>query len=71
VVVDTMPATDTIAAISTAPGIGGIGIIRISGDNAFEITERLFKGKKNLKDMKSHTISYGKIIDPKSGDTVD
>jgi tRNA modification GTPase len=71
VVVDTMPATDTIAAISTAPGIGGIGIIRISGDNAFEITERLLKGKKNLKDMKSHTISYGKIIDPKSGDTVD
>jgi tRNA modification GTPase len=71
VVVNTMLVTDTIAAISTAPGIGGIGIIRISGNNAFEITSRLFKGKKNFKNLKSHTINYGKIIDPESGDAVD
>ena len=35
----------TIAAISTAPGIGGIGIIRMSGENCFEVLEKIFKQK--------------------------
>lgn len=62
---------DTIAAISTPYGTGGIGIIRISGDKAFEITKTIFKGKKKFDEIKSHTINYGKIIDPLKGKTID
>jgi len=62
---------DTIAAISTPHGTGGIGIIRISGDRAFEIAEKIFVGKKNFKNIKSHTINYGKIVNPKDGLTLD
>lgn len=56
---------ETIAAISTPPGEGGISIIRISGDNAMEIADRIFisPGKKRLTDVKSHTINYGHITD--------
>ena len=56
--------TDTIAAIATALSDSGIGIIRVSGDKAIEIADRLYlsKGvKKKLKDVKSHTIHYGYI----------
>lgn len=55
----------TIVAISTAPGIGGIGIIRMSGDNCFDILEKFFKKKNNQKnkDVKGYTIKYGNIID--------
>lgn len=52
---------DTIAAISTAPGVGAISIIRVSGNDAIEIVNKIFKGK-NLKDVPSHTIHYGHII---------
>lgn len=62
---------DTIAAISTPYGTGGIGIIRISGDRAFEIAKRIFKGKRNFDEIKSHTINYGKIIDPVKKETID
>ena len=62
---------DTIAAISTAYAPGGIGIIRISGNNAFDIAEKIFKGNKKIKDQKSHTIVYGKIIDPERGNVLD
>ena len=51
---------DTICAISTAPGIGAISIIRISGKNAIEIISKIFKGK-DLSKVESHTISYGYI----------
>ena len=55
----------TIAAISTAPGIGGIGIIRMSGENCFNILEKIFKQKKyqDIKDIKGYSIKYGNIID--------
>ena len=55
----------TIAAISTAPGIGGIGIIRMSGDNCFEILEKIFKQKKyqDIKDIRGYSIKYGNIVD--------
>lgn len=66
-----MIAEDTIAAISTPYGTGGIGIIRISGDRAFEIAKTIFKGKKNFDEIKSHTINYGKIIDPVKNETID
>lgn len=63
---------DTIAAISTPPGEGGIGIVRISGDEAIEIADKLYSmGKKSLADQDTHTIHYGKIVNPKTGDTVD
>jgi len=62
---------DTIAAISTPHGTGGIGIIRISGPDSFDIAQKIFKGKKRFEEMKSHTISYGKIVDPSSGETLD
>lgn len=55
---------DTIAAIATATGNGGIGIVRISGENAITIANSIFvpfKGKA-LKDRASHTISYGNIV---------
>ncbi len=55
---------DTIAAISTATGSGGIGIIRISGENSVDIADSIFvpvKGK-SLKERKSHTINYGNIV---------
>ncbi|GLB59225.1 tRNA modification GTPase MnmE [Cytobacillus sp. NCCP-133] len=60
---------DTIAAISTPMGEGAIAIVRLSGDQAFEIADRLFRGAggKRLKDAASHTIHYGHIIDPKTG----
>lgn len=63
---------DTIAAISTPPGEGGIGIVRISGDEAIEIADKLYSmGKKSLADQDTHTIHYGKVVNPKTGDIVD
>lgn len=53
---------ETIAAISTAPGIGGIGIIRISGDNALKVLQKVFKAK-NKGEIKPYTIRFGYIID--------
>lgn len=60
--------TDTIAAIATAMSNSGIGIVRISGDEAFEVADRIFKPKKGnrkVSDMDTHTIHYGYIIDDK------
>lgn len=54
---------ETIAAISTAIGEGGIAIIRVSGDKSIDIVDRIFKGKKRLVEVRSHTINYGFIID--------
>ena len=53
---------DTIAAISTALGVGAISIIRISGKDAIKIVNKIFKGK-DLEKVPSHTIHYGHIID--------
>lgn len=60
-----MVIDDTIAAISTAVGTGGIGIVRISGDKAIDIVDSIFLSKKNktLKNSGSHRILYGHIID--------
>ncbi len=54
---------DTIVAISTSIGEGGIAIIRISGEDAIAITDSLYKGKSTLNSVKSHTINYGYIMD--------
>lgn len=56
---------DTIAAIATAPGEGGIGIIRISGDRSLEVAEQIFKSKSNkpIKEYSTRTLIYGNIVD--------
>ena len=54
---------DTIAAISTALSEGGIGIIRLSGNDAVEICDKVYKGKNKISEVESHTIHYGHIYD--------
>lgn len=56
---------DTIAAIATAPGEGGIGIVRISGEKSLEVAQSIFKSKsgKMIKDYNTRTLIYGKIVD--------
>ena len=55
----------TITAISTANGPGGIGVIRISGDDAFTIGDKIFKGVngKKITDMQGYTAAYGFVYD--------
>ncbi|MEG2733678.1 MAG: tRNA uridine-5-carboxymethylaminomethyl(34) synthesis GTPase MnmE [Clostridium sp.] len=57
--------TDTIAAIATAMSSSGIGIIRISGEEAFAILRQIFRGKnhKTIETLESHTVHYGHIYD--------
>lgn len=59
---------DTIAAISTPRGEGGIGIVRISGNNALEILGKIFKpkSKKNIEELKNFSINYGHLYDGKN-----
>lgn len=66
-----MKEFDTIAAIATPVGEGGISIIRISGSNSLDIVNKIFKGKNNksILDMKSYTMRYGYIIN--DGDIID
>lgn len=61
---------DTIAAISTPVGEGGISIIRISGSDALQVANQLVKGR-DLTKVASHTINYGHIIDPETQEEVD
>ena len=60
---------DTICAISTSQGVGAIAIVRVSGSESIEIVNSIFKGK-DLKQVESHTINYGHIIDEK-GNIID
>jgi len=62
-------ADDTIMALATASGAGAIAVIRISGNEAFSITEKVFraKGKKVVSKADSHTIIFGDIVDPTTG----
>lgn len=63
---------DTIAAISTAPGEGAIGIVRLSGDNAVTIADKVYQmGKKLLVKQDSHTIHYGHVVDPVDNQEID
>ena len=60
---------ETIAAISTGMTSSGIGIVRISGREAFAVADRVYKGKKKISETESHRILYGHIAD--AGETVD
>ncbi len=64
---------DTIAAIATAPGEAGIGIIRISGKNAIDVGNKIFKNRKqlSLRDCEERKLNYGYIYDPKDGKKID
>ncbi|MEJ7186323.1 tRNA uridine-5-carboxymethylaminomethyl(34) synthesis GTPase MnmE [Staphylococcus epidermidis] len=62
---------DTITSISTPMGEGAIGIVRLSGPQAIEIGDILYKGKKKLSEAETHTINYGHIIDPETNETVE
>lgn len=62
--------TDTITAISTPIGEGAIAIVRLSGPDAIEITSKVFKGT-NLHEVASHTMNYGNIIDPDTGEVAE
>jgi tRNA modification GTPase len=68
-----MELFDTIAAISTPPGEGGIGIVRISGKSSREIATYLFKPRNNKTNstFKSHYLNYGFIVEPSTKTTID
>jgi tRNA modification GTPase len=68
-----MELFDTIAAISTPPGEGGIGIVRISGNSSKKIAGNLFRPKNNKSNttFKSHYLNYGFIIEPSTKTTID
>lgn len=62
--------SDTIAAIATPVGVGGISVVRISGEHAMRIAARVFCGKVNLETAASHTAHFGRVI-TKEGNTID
>lgn len=61
---------DTIAAVSTPPGEGGIGIVRLSGPDSFAIAERIFRTA-HPGELKSHRLHYGRVFDPATGENLD
>ena len=68
-----MKEFDTICAIATALGEGGIAIIRISGDKALDIASKIFRPKSNddIKNMKPYTMKYGHIYDIETDELID
>ena len=64
---------NTIASISTAPGIGGIGIIRMSGKECFQVLDKIFihNKKDNIEDIPGYSIKYGYIINTQTGEKID
>ena len=64
----------TIAAIATATGVGGIGIIRMSGEKCFEVLKKIFlpkKGQVDYEKVAGYTMKYGYIINPKTKEKID
>ncbi len=72
-VIYAMAEDDTICAVSTPAGEGGIGIIRVSGKRAIDIADAIVRMKSGhrIRGAESHTINYGWIVDPATGETVD
>ena len=62
---------DTIVAISTAAGNGGIGIVKLSGKNTFDIINKIFIPKNKNNGIKGYTIKYGNIINNKNNEIID
>ena len=61
---------DTIVALATPAGTGAISVIRISGSNSIDVVDNIFRGKKSLKGVPTHTVHYGNVIDEK-GELID
>src|SRR3989441_3110630 len=68
-----MNAGDTICAIATPPGEGGIGIIRLSGEKAIDIASAVFvgSGSRTVRDYKTHTLHHGELRTPGTGERID
>src|SRR5256712_437619 len=68
-----MNAGDTICAIATPPGEGGIGIIRLSGEKALDIASTVFAGSggRTVRDYKTHTLHHGELRAPDTGVRID
>lgn len=64
-----MRTTDTIAAIATPMSESGIGIVRLSGEDAIEIADKIFCGRRPLKEEKTYTIHYGHVVE--DGEVID
>lgn len=66
-------ADDTISAVATAPGEGGIGIVRVSGLQAIAIANKIFKGKagKTAEKVASYHAAYGEVVAPATGESID
>lgn len=64
-----MRTTDTIAAIATPMSESGIGIVRLSGEDAIEIADKVFRGRRALKEEKTYTIHYGHVVE--DGEVID
>lgn len=62
---------DTIAAIATPIGVGGISVIRISGNSTFQVVDSIFRGSVSINEARSHTIHYGTVSDSVSRETID
>jgi len=62
---------ETIAAIATPPGVGGIGIIRVSGPEAEDICRKLFRPRKSTTHLQSHHLYHGEIISPRTDAVID
>ncbi len=65
------PQEDTIAAIATPWGVGGVGIVRLSGELSLPIADRIFRGRIIPSKAKSYTIHHGWIVEPKSDEEID
>ncbi len=63
--------TDTIAAIATPMGEGGIAVIRVSGPEAIPVADQIYIGKKSLANVPTHTVHYGYIVHPETGERID
>lgn len=61
---------DTIYAPITPNIHSAVSVIRVSGDRAIEVVDRIFRGKKKVKDMKTHTLAYGYVVD-ENGENID
>lgn len=61
----------TICAISTAPGMGGIAVVRVSGGEAVVITDQLFRGKRSLREAKGYSIVYGELLNGTTQEVID
>ncbi|NOY83269.1 MAG: tRNA uridine-5-carboxymethylaminomethyl(34) synthesis GTPase MnmE [Nitrospirae bacterium] len=62
---------DTICAIATPPGVGGVGIVRISGQAAGQIAASLYRGTPSWDNLKSHTATFAEVVDPKNSTLID